>query len=264
MKKGLDAFTPSQVASLRIFIGSIVFIPVAIHSIRHLKIKNGFYILLIGFFGTGIPPFLFTQAQTVINSSTAGMLNSLTPLFALVIGFVFFKMKMEMYKITGVLLGLAGAAALFIFKSDGNLNVNAYGLLVVLAAVLYAVSSTLIKIRLQQMNPLHITSFIFLFVGPPAGVYLLFSDLPKSFEHPLAWQSFSYILILGLVNTALVTFLFNKLIRNSSAIFAQSVTYLMPVVAILWGILDGETLGFIDFAGIAFILSGIYLINKRG
>lgn len=263
MKKGLVAFSPLQVASLRIFIASIIFIPLAIVHIRQLKIKNWYYIVIIGFIGTGIPPFLFTKAQTVINSATTGMLNSLTPLFAIIIGIFFFRIKTDAYKIFGVLLGMAGVCILLFLKSQGDISISIYGLLVVLATVFYAMSSTMLKVFFQQMKPLHITSFIFLFIGPPAGIYLLFSDLPSSFQNEGSSIAFSYIVLLAVINTALATFLFNKLIQTSSAIFAQSVTYVIPAVAIFWGILDSEKFDMYDLLGIILIIFGILLINKK-
>ena len=263
MKKGLTAFSPLQVASLRIFIASIIFIPLAVIHLRQLKIKNWYYIVIIGFIGTGIPPFLFTKAQTIINSATTGVLNSLTPLFALIIGIFFFHIKTGAYKILGVLLGMFGVCVLLFLRSQGNISISIYGLLVVLATIFYATSSTMVKVFFQQMKPLHITSFIFLFIGPPAGIYLLFSDLPSSFQNEGSVTAFSYIVILAVINTALATFLFNKLIQTSSAIFAQSVTYLIPAVAIFWGILDGEKLDLFDLLGLVLILLGVILINKK-
>lgn len=263
MKKGLVAFTPLQVASLRIFIASIIFIPLVIFHFRQLKIKNWYYIVIIGLIGTGIPPFLFTKAQTVINSATTGILNSLTPLFALIIGIFFFRIKTDIYKVSGVLLGMFGVCVLIFLRSNGNISISIYGLLVVIATIFYATSSTMVKVFFQQMKPLHLTSFIFLFIGPPAGIYLLFSDLPLSFQNEGAGMAFSYIVILAVINTALATFLFNKLIQTSSAIFAQSVTYLIPAVAIFWGILDSEKLDLFDILGIVLILMGVVLINKK-
>lgn len=263
MKKGLVAFTPLQVASLRIFIASIIFIPLVIFHFRQLKIKNWYYIVIIGLIGTGIPPFLFTKAQTVINSATTGILNSLTPLFALIIGIFFFRIKTDIYKVSGVLLGMFGVCVLIFLRSNGNISISIYGLLVVIATIFYATSSTMVKVFFQQMKPLHLTSFIFLFIGPPAGIYLLFSDLPSSFQNEGAGMAFSYIVILAVINTALATFLFNKLIQTSSALFAQSVTYLIPAVAIFWGILDSEKLDMFDILGIVLILMGVVLINKK-
>lgn len=263
MKKGLIAFSPQQVASLRIFMASIILIPFAIKNIYLLQKKDILFILFAGFIGTGIPPFLFTKAQTVINSSTAGILNSLTPLFALAIGFFLFKLKLNINKISGVFLGLAGAIILFIFKSGDGFSINVHGLLVVLAALCYATSSTMIKSKLQAVKSLHFTSFVFLFIGPPAGIYLLFSDVLSVINtHPYATQAFGYILILSVVGTAIANLMFNKLILVSSAIFAQSVTYLMPVIAVIWGLMDNEAIELADLGGIVLILCGIFLINR--
>lgn len=232
--------------------------------LKNLNKQKILDIIIVGSIGVAIPPFLFTYAQTSINSSTAGMLASLTPLFALLVGFLFFKTEINSYKITGVLLGLIGAVILFIFKKGSEVTINEYALLVVLATMCYAISTNMQKAKLQGIPSLQLTSFMFLFIGIPSGIYLLFSDVQNVFQkNQLAWQSFWYIFILAIVGTSLAYWLFNMLIQKSTAVFAQSVTYLMPLVAIGWGLLDGEELLLKDYFGSAFILAGIYLINKN-
>lgn len=259
MKKGLEAFNPYQVSAIRIFIASLVFIPYALWNIKELTKKLMIDILIVAYIGIFIPPFLLTNAEMVINSSTAGVLNSLTPLFVLVTGYFFYHSRMNIFKIIGVLVGLGGTLILF---SGMEMDFNVHASLVIIASFCYALSANLQKTRLQEINTLHLTAFMFLLMGPTAAIYLVFSDVKTVFEnHPLAWQSFGYILILALVGTSVAYFLFNKLIQKSSPIFAQSVTYLMPLVAIIWGMMDGEKLFTKDFFGSILILTGVFLIN---
>ncbi|MBI2968366.1 MAG: DMT family transporter [Bacteroidetes bacterium] len=261
MKKGLVAFTPVQVASFRIFLAGIIFLPVAISCLKKVPAKTLWLICLVAIMGTGIPPYLFTTAQTVVDSSTAGILNSLTPVFALIVGSLFFDQKLDKYKISGVILGFAGI--LFVFSDEGILNfsMNVFALLIVLATVFYAFSSTMVKKYFGQLDPLHLTALVLTFIAVPGGVVLFFSDPVSSFRNPGGMEAFGYILILALINTSFANYLFYKMIQKSTALFAQSVTYLIPVVALLLGIADGENIGIPEYSGMVLILGGIYLIN---
>ncbi len=264
MKKGLIAFSADQVAALRVFMASLVFIPFAVRRIKLISRQNLIFLILVGFLGTGIPPFLFTEAQTAINSTTAGTLNSFTPVVALIIGSLFFRMKLTIYNIGGVLTGFTGACLLILFRAGAGFDPNFHGLYVILATVCYASSTFLLKHKLQQLQPFDITVLAFLLIGPPAGVHLLVTDIMTPFQQgSQVWFSFGAILILALVGTALATFLFNTLVKESTAIFAQSVTYLMPIVALLWGLVDREDLAMTDYLGVILIIAGVYLINLR-
>jgi drug/metabolite transporter (DMT)-like permease len=83
MKKGLESFSFFQIASLRVFITFICLLPIALRNISKLNKENIAGIAVIGFLGNGIPAILFPMAQTKIDSSLAGMLNSLSPVFTL-------------------------------------------------------------------------------------------------------------------------------------------------------------------------------------
>lgn len=264
MKKGLIAFTPAQVAAMRIFLASIILIPFALRNLKLITKKNILYLVFVGFIGTGIPPFLFTEAQTVINSATAGTLNSFTPVVALIIGFLFFKMKINFIKFLGVTMGFSGACLLILVKEGEQFDIDLHGLYVVAATICYSSSTFILKHFLQDMKPFNVAVLSFLFIGPPAGIYLLFADLQPVFSsHPFALRSFGYILILAILGSAIATILFNTLVKKSDPIFAQSVTYLMPVVALFWGLFDDEKLSFINYMGIVLILGGVYSINIK-
>ena len=102
MKKGLQSYSNYQVAAFRIFISFIIVIPFLVKSIRKITKKNIFVLIIVGFVGNLIPALLFTTAQTHINSSVAGMLNALTPIFTLVIGVSLFKTKIKSINIIGL------------------------------------------------------------------------------------------------------------------------------------------------------------------
>ena len=263
MKKSLVVYSYDQVAALRLFITFFVLIPFVYPALIKIKKKHIFPLVIVSLFGSGIPAFLFTLAQTYLESSFVGILNSLTPLFTFIIGAYVFKFKLLKSNMIGVIIGLLGALFLTISNFKGNLEFNSYAYLVVLASVLYAISANVIKRYLSELDPIAITALIFLLIGPFSGVYVYTTDFIELYNTNGGVESFIYIVILSVLCTAIAGVVFNKLIKMASPIFATSVTYLIPIVAIFWGFIDGESLLFQYFIGIAFIFSGVYLVNKK-
>jgi len=258
MKKGLESFTVYQVASLRIIITSLCLLPVALRSLSLINRKNIFSILIIGFFGSGIPAFLFPLAQTRIDSSVAGMLNSLSPVFTLIIGILFYGKSTRRSQIAGIFLGLAGALGLM--YSD-TLTINWYGLFVILATLLYGISTNEVSI-VNGVGGLKLTSLAFLVLSPFAVVILLMTDLhaPTLTENWI--RNLGFIAILAIFGSALALALFYLLVKDTSPVFASMVTYYIPIVAALWGIADGEKFTTLMLLSVIVILGGVYLINR--
>ena len=264
MKRGLEHFPHYQLALIRISIACIFLIPFAIRLIKKLKRKKIGYIALSGLIGNGIPAFLFAKAQTHIDSSLAGVLNSLTPLFVLIVGILFFKIKTKWYNIIGVFIGLAGTIGLMSISGNKSLDFNfTYGIYVIIATLMYAININLIKYFLQDTDAITITAFAFLFIGIPFMCYLfLATDFVTILTYkPGAWSGLGYIAILGVFGSGVAIMLYNKLIQSSGVLFAASVTYMMPVVSELWGIADGEDFSAIYLLWIAIILFGVFLVN---
>jgi drug/metabolite transporter (DMT)-like permease len=214
--------------------------------------------------GSFIPAFLFTLAQTRIDSSVAGMLNSLTPIFTLIAGVLFFKTKTGWLQISGLLLGLLGAVWLISIGKEVSLrNINPYALFIVLATLLYGTNVNVIKSRFTHLIGAQITSLSFMFLFPPALIYLLTTDFDPVFQHPGWPLHLAALATLGIVGTALAMILMNSLIRYTSAVFATSITYIIPIFAIGWGLLDGEHITFMHIACMTLILLGVYLINRK-
>jgi len=254
MKRGLESFTDLQVAAFRIFISFIFLLPFTFQRFKKLKKEQLKSILLVGFIGNGIPAFLFTKAQTQVNSSLAGMLNSMVPLFALLIGYIFYKVHSKKKNIFGVFLGLLGASGLILTNSNTIFSTtNLYPLFIVAATICYAFSVNEIKQNLSDLDAVSIMAFAFLFIGPFAGIYLLISDYSFALSTPDYIQNFTYIFLLAVLSSVIATILFNFLIKQTTALFAASVTYLIPIVAILWGILDGEQISFYQLLSISII-----------
>jgi len=258
MKKGLESFSFFQIASLRIFITFICLLPVAIRNIRKISRENILSIAVIGFMGNGIPAFLFPMAQTRIDSSLAGMLNSMSPVFTLLIGVVVYKRKGIKTQIVGVLLGLLGAVGLLYNKS---FTFNYYGLFVVLATLLYGFSANEVS-RIKGINGLQITSLAFFLIGPLAAIHLLCTDFSTAVQTENWLRNLGFIAILAIMGSATALALFYLLIRDTSPVFASIVTYFIPVVATLWGLSDNEHLTSSMLVSVIFILAGVYIINK--
>lgn len=266
IKKSLSAFSPSQVACLRMTISAAAFLPVLAFKHRDMDWSKLPFLLIVGLTGSGIPAFLFSTAQLHISSAMAGILNSLTPLFTFVLGVIFFKVAFGLYRLLGVLLGLIGAILLIAMASSGNLATgNAiYGLLIVLSSVCYATSSNVIGRYLKDVNALLISSASFGLVAIPLAIYLFAGTdfLVRMESMPQAWPALGYVFILSMLGTVAATIIFFRLIQQTSPVFGSMVAYLMPLVALGWGLADGERVGWPHVIGMAFILSGVYLSRR--
>ncbi|MCK9611325.1 MAG: DMT family transporter [Bacteroidales bacterium] len=266
MKRGLGYFSHIQLALLRISFAFVFLVPFVISSIKKINKKKLGYIALVGIIGNGIPAFLFAKAQTGIDSSLAGVLNSLTPLFTLLVGMMFFSYKARWVNIGGVFIALAGTIGLMSISGNKSLDFNfSYGIYVIIATLLYAININIVKRYLEDTDAVTITSFAFLIIGIPAvTVLFLFTDfVPSLTASPKAWQGLGYIALLGIFGSGLALILYNQLIKNSGVLFAASVTYLIPVVAVFWGIADEEVFDPTYILWIAVILLGVFLVNFR-
>ncbi len=267
MKRGLEIFSSSQVAAIRIFVAFLFLSPIAFRHIKKDLLRHWKAFLGMGMFGNFIPAFLFTKAETGISSSLTGMLNSLTPLFTIITGMMFFNIRSRWQNVLGVLIGLAGAIGLIASGSGaapGAYSNSWYSMYVVAATVLYALSVNIIGKHLKGVNSVTAAVWALFFIGPLAGVYLFSTDFVTIMQsHPHAWKALGYVSVLGIFGTALSVIIFSVLIRNSNPVFASSVTYLIPVVAMMWGIFENESIHLMHFVWIGVILGGVYLVNRK-
>ncbi len=260
MKKGLESFSSNQIGSLRIIISFICLLPVAIKNLSKIHRDNIVSILIIAFFGSGIPAFLFPLAQTRIDSSLAGMLNSLSPVFTLFIGIMFYGQKVIKSQVAGVFLGLLGAAGLLY---SGSLSFNYYGLFVVLATILYGISANEAA-KIKGINGLQLTALAFFIMSPFAISILLLSDIHAVMETANWMRNLGFVAILSVVGSAIALAMYYFLISDTSPVFAAMTTYLIPIVATFWGIADGERLTWPMIFSVLIILAGVYLITRPG
>lgn len=265
IKKALIAFDPIELACMRIAISSLAFMPFIIYYRTKIPWHRWKLFLAVGLTGSGIPAFMYFIAQTNINSMVSGLLNSLTPIWTLIMGLAIFKNAFDKQKLIGVLIGFLGAALLMIFgKSQGSNSNLWYGLFVVFGTICYGMSGNLVKHYLQNVDSIIISATSFFFIGLPAFAYLIFTGTFTSMAYTQdEIHSLLALLVLALVGTVLASIIFYKLIQDTNAIFGSSVAYLMPLVAIFWGFLDGEGLGIIVIISMALILTGVYLIKKK-
>jgi len=258
MKKGLESFSSMQVGSLRITITFLCLLPIALRNLKYLTRTNILSLLLIGLFGSVIPAFLFPLAETRISSSLAGMLNSLSPVFTLVLGVAFYERKAIKTQIGGIVLGLIGAAGLLY---SGSLTFNLYGLLVVLATIMYGLSSNEVS-KVKGINGFKITALSFFVSSPPAIIYLFFSDFSIPLKTENWIRNLCFIGILAILGSATALAIFYVLIRDTSPVFGSMVTYLIPIIATLWGFADNEHFSSSMIISVVFIFAGVFIINR--
>ena len=263
IKKGLVALSPIQLGSLRIL---FTFSILAIAGYKHLKtipVNKWIWIGLSGFLGTFFPNYLFAYAETKIDSAIAAVLNGLTPLFTLLFGLFFFGIGLKRKKFLGVVVGLFGTVILVIKQiQNTGIENGLYLLLVVIAALCYAANVNIIKYRLQGISSLGIALGNFVVISIPAlAIFFASGFLELNFRSLAVQHSIGYIFILALFGTAMAKVVFNELVSISSPVFSSSITYLLPVVAIFWGVLDGEQLGWEQFAASMIIMAGVYLVT---
>jgi drug/metabolite transporter (DMT)-like permease len=267
MKEGLVELSAFQVAAMRIFSAGFVLLPVAIRQLRIMPTEKIKMAVLSASIGNFIPAFLFCIAETKINSSLAGIVNALTPLFAILMGVLFFKMPFVWKKLAGVLIGFVGLMLLFLPKSEGvAFDQNQwYALFVVAATMLYGINPNLIVKHLQGINSLHIAAIGLSFLAIPSFLILLFTGYFSAFSmSPSFIRATAASVILGVFGTAVAQIMFLMLLKRTGVVFSSLATYIMPFVAILWGVYYyGEETSTWEFICLAIILSGVYFANKK-
>ncbi|MFV8365265.1 DMT family transporter [Flavobacterium sp. XS1P27] len=264
IKKGLIGLTALQLGSLRIIFAAIFLLLIGFKSLSKIPMYKWKYIALTSLFGTFIPAYLFAIAQTEIDSSVSSILNSLTPLNTLILGALVFGLQFKKNQIFGILIGLIGSALLILNGAIHHPEQNYYyAILVLIASICYAVNVNLIKKYLHDLSPLSITTGNFMVLFVPAFIILFSSGFFEVVHDLKVQESVLFIMVLGVVGTGIANILFFKLIQMSSPVFATSVTYLIPVVAFCWGLLDNEMLTVVQFFGAFIVLIGVYLSAKK-
>lgn len=264
MKKGLNTFSYTQIGYIRIATAWLFTLAIAAPKFKNFKRKHLWALIGVGFFGNGIPYMLFPLAIKHLDSSLVGILNSMVPLFTLVIGLIWFKITVKWKSILGIFLGFAGALWLLVPEMQVDISNLGYGAYPIVATICYGISINIIQSRLSNLSSMGITLMSLTVVGPLCMLGLFSTDfLQRMQTDEQAWLNFSFIAILGVVGSSLAIYVFNVLIKNTSSLFAASVTYAIPLVALLWGLADGEKVGVHHLTGMLLILIGVWLVNRR-
>lgn len=267
MLEGLKGFSSMQLAMIRMAVAATCLSPFLFMYMGQVTWRDVGLLFIIGMTGNAIPAYLFAESETQLPSAIVGVLNSMSPIFTLILGWLLFNLRFPLKNGLGVLVGFAGASILALSgSSDGHSSTNlSYSLLVVAATVCYGISTNLIKHYFSGRNPILIATVALSLVGWPCLILLLTTTdfahrLTTSSEAPTALM---YIAILGAVGTAFGVALFNKLLQISTIIFATSVTYTIPIVALVWGVILAEDLTYWHALGFAVILVGVWLANRK-
>jgi len=264
IKRGLVGLTAIQVGSLRIIFAALFLLIIGFSSLKKISRRQWKFIALTSVFGTFIPAFFFAIAETQVDSSMVAILNSLTPLNTLILGIIVFGIQFQKRQVICVFIGLVGCLLLVLNGDSSRSDQNYYYLiLVVVATLCYAINVNLIKKYLSDLNSLSITTGNFAVLLLPALVILSTTDFTQRIHFEAAEHSILFVAVLGVLGTGIANVLFFKLIQMSSPVFATSVTYLIPIVAFFWGLLDNEMLTPIQFFGAFVILIGVYLSAKK-
>lgn len=265
IKKGLTGLTPIQLGSLRVIVTTILIAPIGYQKIKKIPKEKLKWVAFSAFVGSFLPAYLFAFAETEISSSVTAVMVSLTPLFTLLISVIVFGEELLRKQVLGVIVGFLGIIVLInneLLESSFSLL---YVMFVIIAAFCYAINANVLKYKLPNIPALGIVFMSFLFMFIPAFIILCFSDFPfvDFASNPLIIESIIYIIILALFGTAIAKVLYIKLLAISTPVFSVSTTYLMPIIAIFWGLLDGESFQPIQFIGTLIILMGVYLVTKK-
>jgi len=265
IKKALIGLTAVQLGSLRIVFASTFLFAFGYRSLRRPSITDWKWILLAGLLSSFFPPFLFSLAQTELDSGVTSIFNSVVPLFTTIVGLALFGALITKRQIAGVLIGLFGTLALIVTGMEFDPSQNYwYSIFILLSALGYALNINIIKKHLAHLSPLAVTTGSFAVAFVPASIIVFYSGFFNEVGSDVQMQNaLWYLLALAFLGTAVANIYFNKLIHLSNPVFAASVTYTIPIVAVLWGVWDGETINLYQLIGGAIILFGVYLVNRK-
>ena len=264
MKVGMEVLSPYEVAAIRMVSAGLVLLPFMWSAIKKVEASKLKLVLLSGLLGSFFPAFLFCIAETKVDSSFAGILNSLTPLFTILVGVSFFQLKVSPVKYAGVIVGLIGLILLFWVSGKIQINYLSYAALVLLATLFYGINVNMVGRYLQTVGSINIAALAFGFLIPPSLLILVYNGY---FNHIFSdnhfLQATGASVVLGVFGTAVASIIFYMLVKRAGGIFASLVTYGIPFVAVFWGVRSGEQINVQQVVCLSIILSGVYLANKK-
>ncbi|PHS10538.1 MAG: permease [Kordia sp.] len=266
IKKGLLGLDAYQLGSLRIIFTAVFLFLIGFKSFKKIEKRHYKPVVISALLGTFIPVYMFALAETEIDSSIASILNSLTPLNTLIFGFFFFKMSFSKNQLVGVIVGLLGTLLLIVSGASLNPDQNYwFSIFVIIASVCYAFNVSIIKTYLQDLNAMSIAVGNFAVITIPALIVLFFTGFFKVevITSEAVQTSMLYLVLLAIFGTGIAKVMFNRLVQISTPIFSSSVTYTIPIVALIWGVLDGEKLNMVQIGATVIILLGVFMANRK-
>lgn len=264
MKKALISLSALQIGALRILISGVFLLIIGHKRIFKIQKRHWFYLILNGFVGSFIPVFLYVFAVQNIDSAIVSILNSLTPLNTLLIGGLFFSLSFQKKQLIGVLIGLLGTLILILNGATLHPNQNYwFSGLVIIATVCYAFNVNILKRYLQDLDALSISVGNFLFLIIPAFIILFYTDFFTEYTlNESGWKALGFVSVLAILGTGVAVIIYSRLAQITTPVFSSSVTYLIPIVAVSWGLLDGEKINFVQMLAGLIIIIGVYLVNR--
>lgn len=264
MKEGMHALSAYQVASIRILSAGLVLTPFALKALKQVPRNKWLLVILSGLLGNFFPAYLFCIAETEIDSSLAGILNALTPMFTILVGISFFQLKANSTKILGVIIGFVGLCLLMLSGKEVSFNNLSYAGLVLLATLFYGINVNMVGRYMKEVGSLNIASLAFVFLIIPSSIILYITGyLNMALLDSSVLKATSASFILGVLGTAFASIIFYMLVKRAGTLFASMVTYGIPFVAVFWGLLDGEQITLLQVGCLGVILCGVYLVNKK-
>jgi drug/metabolite transporter (DMT)-like permease len=262
IKKGLLGFGYIEAATIRLVSAGLIFLPWGVYHLQKIPRNKLFIVFLVSMLGMFIPAYLFTLSQKNITSSVAGMLNALTPMFTFVFSVILFRKKYRKLQIVGLLIGLIFSIILLFNSTQTAFTLNFYSLFIVIATICYGLNINVVKNYLANIPSFSLSAVTVTFGGMLSFVFVLLPNLNQYRFTPEQLTPLKYLLILGIVGTALAQYLQNKLISIASPLFASTTTYIIPIIAIFWGIFDNEDLKITQIVCMLGILGAVLLIKK--
>jgi len=264
-KYALTGLSYIQIGVLRLLISALFLLLIGFGSLKNIPKNKWKYIVYIAMLGSFFQAFLYPLAMTGIDSSVASILNSLTPLNTLIIGFSIFGFAFKKHQLLGVFVGLTGAILLILKGTAISTDQNYwYAIYIVISSIGIAFNVNILKKYLTDVPALAVTTGVFTVLIIPSIITLLFSGFLNDFQWQAQTQAaIGYITILAVFGTGIATIMYNRMAQIATPVFSSSVSYIIPIVAIFWGLLDGEKLNFGQFLACGLILTGVYLVNRK-
>ena len=264
MKEGMHVLTPYQVASIRILSAGLVLTPFALKALKQIPQQKWLLVILSGLLGNFFPAYLFCIAETEIDSSLAGILNALTPMFTILVGISFFQLKANATKIIGVVIGFIGLCLLMLSGKEVSFSNISYAGLVLLATLCYGINVNMVGRYMKEVGSLNIAALAFVFLIIPSAIILYSTGyLQLTLTEAATVKATTASFVLGVMGTAFASIIFYMLVKRAGTLFASMVTYGIPFVAVFWGLLDGEKITLLQIVCLGIILCGVYLVNKK-